>query len=179
MENDILHKENVNVSLSTKQWIISGVLLIDFVFFSILFYQYNLGKIPNNNFQSDDIIAVSVILFIFSIVILLIILSRGYSITIDPNKLTLKHDRFYNASINKESIKSFAKITKREYLKLARGKGVVATKKHRRKKMMEYFAIKYPNFVVYLTDGRKIFIQTNKVSAFEYSMNKMLNLKYV
>ncbi len=179
MENDILHKEKVNVNLSTKQWVISGVLLIDFVFFSILFYQYTIGKIPNNSFRLDDIIGVSVVLIMFSAIILIVVLSRGYSITIDHNKLTLKHDRFYTASINKDSIKSFSKITKKEYLKLLRGKGVVATKKHRRTKMMESYIIKYPNFVVYLTDGRKIFIETNKESAFEYSMNKMLNLKYV
>jgi len=177
MNNDILHKEKVNVSQSTKQWVVSIVLLINFIFYSLLFYFFKTGEIPNANFQSDDITGISISLTFFSIITLAIILSRGYSIVIDRDKLKLKFSGFPMVSLGKDKIKSFSKIDKRQYLKSTK-KERLGTK-NKRKKRKEDFMISYPNFVIFLKNNERIFVQTNKIASFEYAMNKMLNIKYV
>ena len=177
MNNDILHKEKVNVSQSTKQWVVSIVLLINFIFYSLLFYFFKTEEIPNAKFQSDGIAGVSLALTIFSIIILAIILSRGYSIVIDRDTLIIKFSGFPTVSLVKDMIKSFSKIDKSEYLKLTK-KERLGTK-NKKKKRKENFIISYPNFVIFLKNNERIFVQTNKTASFEHAINKMLNIKYV
>jgi len=110
MKNDILHKEKVSINQSAKQWVISIVLLINVVFYSLLFYFYNKRIIPNDDFRSDDMISVSVVIFIISIISLFVIFLNGYTITVNQEKVILKYNKFSTVSLNQDMIKSFKRI---------------------------------------------------------------------
>ena len=181
MKNDILHKEKVSINQSAKQWVISIVLLINVVFYSLLFYFYIKRIIPNDDFRLDDMISVSVVIFIISIISLFVIFLNGYTITVNQEKVILKYNKFSTVLLNQDMIKSFKRINKKEYFELLKTSDIdiFSNKKGKKKKKIESFLIGSPNFVIFLNDDKKVFIQTNKIASFEYAMNKLLNIKYV
>jgi len=180
MINDILHKEKISVNQSTKQWVISVVLLINTVFFVLLYYFYNKGTIPKDNFDIDDMISVSAVVFIFSALVLAIVFFNGYAIFIDHKKIVLSYNKYSSVSLNQKDIKSFKRINKKEYFKLINTErsNNFRKKTKKKQKQRQNFLIGTPNFVIFLKNNKKIFIQTKKEASFEYAMDKMLNFKY-
>lgn len=176
MNDDILHSESLKFSQSAKQWVISIVLLIDLTVLSLLIYFYHNGIIPNKNFDESALIAIPVILIIISIFAISIVLLSGFSFKIYEDSIIIKSNIEKERSITKNEIKEYHRISKKEYYKLV-GNMKHNTQKMKRKKIKQY-VIKMPNYLIMLNSGEKILIQTKRHSSFEYSMNKMLDIKY-
>lgn len=176
MYNEILHSESLNISQTTKQWVISIVLLIDLTVLSLLIYFYHNGIIPNKNFDKNALIAIPVILIIISIFTISIVLLSGFSFKIYEDSIVIKSNVEKERCITKKEIKEYHRISKKEYYKL------VGYKRHNSKKMkrkrIKQYVIRMPNYLIMLNSGEKILIQTKRKSSFEYSMNKMLDIRY-
>ena len=170
MAKEILYSEDVSLSKLTKQWIMSIVLLIDLIAFTLLFHFYQTSAIPNPEFDKDDIIAVSAIAIFFSVLFLLIIFLLGYSITIDNNEILLKKRAGQKAHIYADNIDYYKQISKKEVKKLLYSE----QHKHRKKDRMKQFLLGTPNYLLVLKSGEKLLLQVNKKPSFEYAMNKIL-----
>ncbi|HHH52163.1 MAG TPA: hypothetical protein ENK91_00755 [Bacteroidetes bacterium] len=170
MENEILYREEVSVSKTAKQWIIAIVLLIDTIGFFLLYHYYIIGKIPNNNFDKDAMIAVSAIALIFTMIIFLVIFLLGYVITIDKTGVHLKGKAGEKKNITPNQIDYFKQITKKESQKfMYTGKNT-----KRKKGKAKQFLIGTPNYLLVLKNGEKVLLQIKKKPSFEYSLNKIL-----
>jgi hypothetical protein len=174
MKQTILHSEIVKVSQTVRQWFFAIVFLIDSIYFIMMLYYYNLGIIPNSEFRKDDFIAITVILTIVSFTILMIVYHREFKLTIDENKLVIKEKGIKSKSITKNMITSYKNISKKEYNKLI-NEDNKSRRRRKSKRIKNKFVTGTPNFLVILTTGEKIFVQTNRKASFEYAMDKMLS----
>jgi hypothetical protein len=170
MSNEILYSEEIAVSRSTKQWIISIVLLIDLIGFSLLYHYHKSGVIPNPDFDKESIIAISVIAGIFSILILLTIFLYGFSINIDKTGIHLKGKMGEKKNIYINDISQIRQISKKEAAKFYRA----AKRQRRKKEKIKQYLIGTPNYLIELKNGEKILIQVKKKPSFEYALNRIM-----
>lgn len=175
-----MHKEIIKISQSTRQWILSIVLLINTIFHLIMYYYKSIGAIPNKSFRKDDFIALTIILILISIVVVVVLFFTETKIIITKDILMIRQKGMKEISYTKSMIKSFRKISKKEFVDMRKEiNSAKFANKNTKKGYKRVFITGFPNFEISLNNEKKIFIQTKKKSSFEYSMNKLLNLKYV
>jgi len=179
MSQEILHKETIKVSQTIKQWILSIVLLLNLIYFSLVIYFINIGSLFTKEFRKDEFVAISIIIILSSLFVLLVVFIKEVKIDIYNNRIVLKQKTMKGISLSNKMIKTFKSISRKEYYKLFReDQKRSPLKKIRRKKIKQHYSIGIPNIVIILNSSEKIFVQTNKKASFLYSMNKMLNLRY-
>ncbi len=168
MKQKVYHNEIVKISQSARNWIISLILLFETIMFTLFWYFYKIGAIPNKDFENNDMIGVIIVSIIFSIIIILVIVFQKYVLIIGNKNIILKRNLNKRKIIFRDEIISYKKLSRKEAREL------LLENRKKKKQFFKSFYINLPNYLLILQSRDNILLETKRKDSFEYAMNKFL-----